>query len=805
MLNLRVVSAVLLVVVVSLLSNSVHAQPESGLDKAEAGWDSSKWASVIRKVLDQFRGSLFVVQPSEWEKHQAEVAEWLNRQKVNGAIARGGCYKVYGTRAFSKFWFRENTKRMQGEPHFQAVSWMGVVEAQGQDAQEGVDQVFHFCCYQAAPDKAAPHPPRPGEVAAAPQAAFVPKGEGFEPAVLPADNSVPRMLVGADQRPPAGSTPRMTLETRYTSVKVGNKEGPYRYKEVFEGAAPSTRGYCVSDVTDFTDVANHKLCPSGAREDMAYKITVRFRPEVAKHWQFRLGPSFSMGGSTFVDEQAEDSRPENLWWKGNWQSEDVFVTPRRAFSAGKWHEVTFYGLSACCDGLMSLQVDTGNGWEDATVANIKKAQVEGWTPAAKMEGLALGRGAGTHSYSVVESGTANFGSHQTAWTLHQVDGAASFVRRINFGVFFHWAPVVQVYLRRLDSSRDTNVRVFARAKNVDSTGFDLEIIKYGDTRVYQAGISYFAFDADPMYGTKFGHACTKGSYLDNQSLPKAPEASELRDLLLADLLMQEPAVTATAVAPAPATTAKVSAFAAVPLQKWTLHEFSGFRKFEVAVPFRDPLPDKPTHAFTGINMIDAASGANLVTSVKLFNLGDRGVDFEFNTAGNSRILAEGACMLSWTPVRRQIETGEVPLSSIKNPALWKLNEGRGLRELFVRVDFAKTFAEPPNVLVALTHINAAGNHNLRFDITVHSKDSRGFQVRVATWGQSSLTALTVSWLATADGMTNGLAPDTPGEKSDIYYDPRARSRKGNNPEEWTDNNEKAQNHQDNDDDRRMKL
>ncbi len=87
------------------------------------------------------------------------------------------------------------------------VSWMGVVTPGDQDVKEGVDEVINYCAYQTAPDKAAPHPPRPGEVPAAPTTAYSHKTEGVLPVVM-AVPKVVRNLVGADERPPPNPKPR---------------------------------------------------------------------------------------------------------------------------------------------------------------------------------------------------------------------------------------------------------------------------------------------------------------------------------------------------------------------------------------------------------------------------------------------------------------------------------------------------------------------------------------------------------------------------------------------------------------------
>lgn len=804
---------------------------------AEDGWDESKWASVVRHVMEIYGPRVHDVSDKDWSAHETAVTRWLESQKGHGMIVRGGCYKALGVRPFAKFWWQERGKRFRGEPHFQGVSWFGRLQPSTRDRADGVDAVIRYCAYQTAPDRIAPLPPRPGQVPEAPAAAAkAPAEEGRMPRSFPM-TTFKRSVVSADAKPPSNPTPVITFMSRHTQETASHKESPFLYKEVFEGARTSARGYCTADIASFTGVANHKVCPSGERKNLAYKISIRFFPLTSRKYQFRLGPSFSYGASVFVDGQAETVRAKNLWWKGHWESPDVVSSRNRLMLRDKWHEVVFYGLSACCDGEMSIQFDDGHGWKPLSTAALRDAQIRDWTPPAEVEDQDLGRGDGKHSYSIVETGYLNLGSQQEGWDLADRDGILAYRHRVEFGTFFEWTPVVQVYLRRLDASKDNNVRVFVRAANVDSTGFDVVVTKYGRSKVFESGVSWFAFDADPMYGTKFAHTCAKGSFLDNRSLPKMPagetpsesdkiaareeqaDDAAAREETSGDQAQEakaesERAEEAKAPAVPPPTAddlllvslpqTNVPPFDSIEPQEWTLHEFSGFRKYEKAAPFPDPLPAVPTHAFTGLNFVDASRDAALLATVKLFNIGRRGVDFEFNTAGGSHVLGMGACGLAWTPVRRAIETGEVAMSSTVTPG-WGLHVGEGLREHFVPVEFKSPFEEPPSVLTGVSHLNLATHANARFDVTVSRVTREGFVLRVATWGDSSVVAISVSWMATQDGRVQGLAPDTPGSQVADKFAREAhdeKSKRNEHADEWGDTNASVK-EEDHDDDHRQ--
>jgi hypothetical protein len=825
-----------------------------------AGWDESKWASVVRHVMGVYGPRMHDVDAAGWEAHETAVARWLDAQKAHSVIVRGGCYKALGSRAFARFWWQERGKRFRGEPHFQGVSWFGRLPPSARDREDGVDAVIRYCAYQTAPDRVAPLPPRPGQVPEAPEQkrAAAPENEGRSPRAFP-QTSFKRTVVGADASAPSNPTPVITFMSRYTEETATHKESPFLFKEVFEGARQGTRGYCTADVATFTSVSNHNLCPSGERKNIAYKIAVKFFPLTSRKYQFRLGPSFSYGAAVFVDGEAEIAQPKNLWWKGSWESPDVVASRNRLMRRDKWHEVVFYGLSACCDGDMSIQFDDGHGWKPLTVSDLRDAQIRDWTPPAEVEDEDLGRGDGQHSYSIVESGNINLGSQQSGWDLDDRDGILAYRKRVNFGAFFQWTPAVQVYLRRLDASKDSNVRVFVRASNVDSTGFDVVVTKYGESRVFDTGVSWFAFDADPMYGTKFAHTCAKGSFLDNRSLPKLEEeataaaaaagsaaaegssaaaasAASAADLAAAEREHAERAAEqsnddAAAAAsedvggsgkiaeaeraaeeaapkvPPPTNDLLLSGtppFDSIEPQEWTLHEFSGFRKFEKAAPFPDPMPATPTHALTGFNLIDASRDAALLATVKLFNIEKRGVDVEFNTAGGSHVMALGACALAWTPVRRTIHSGQIALGSRVTTG-WTLAQGEGLREYVAHVEFPTGFEEPPSVVTAISHINLATHANARFDVTIARVTRFGFEARIATWGDSSIIAITVSWMATQDGRVQGLAPDTPGAAVADKFARKAHAdsvdaEAGHN--DWDDTNEQEED-MDHDDDHRQ--
>jgi len=67
--------------------------------------------------------------------------------------------------------------------------------------------------------------------------------------------------------------------------------------------------------------------------------------------------------------------------------------------------------------------------------------------------------------------------------------------RVRFSQPFFEAPLVIVGMAMLDSHCEANLRVEARAENIDIRGFDAVIGTWGDTRLAQARLSWTALGA----------------------------------------------------------------------------------------------------------------------------------------------------------------------------------------------------------------------------------------------------------------------------------------------------------------------
>ena len=664
----------------------------------------------------------------EWDEHATAVRYYLVRQKlVLKTIASGGCFTLDGDVAFTQFWWRERAKRFAGEPHYTPVGWMAEVREPSADADGAPQRTYHFCAYRAAPYAAAVSPKTGGEPDKVDKDAPS-VGIDVEPFV-----SHERTFVTADEMPPPNLKPTISFSTGESTETAGIGASPFKFKKAYEHADKRAKGYCTTEVAHARNLANHEVCPSGSQQNLAYRIAINFFPRVDVDLEFRVGSTFNQGASVLADGGAWIARKNgNLDWKGDWTSVKVLETSKQPFPKEKWHKVEIFGLSACCDGKMDVQMRYGDGkWTDVSVESLKEMQLAGWKPD-RPDGShgGLDGGDGQHTYSVFEIGDVNFGRQQNGWSLDQTKERAVFRRFVKFGSLFNWTPTVHVFLRRLDGSKLSHMGVSVKATRVTSQGFDLEISKEMDSDIYQVGVTFLAFDADPMYGTKFGSVCRSANVVDVNGANA-----------LEQNVGDEPSLV-------------------VPEESWTLHEASGFRRYEMAALFPKRLPRTPEHTFYGITSLDVAPEDATVVGTRLFNIDRHGVDFEFSAAGKSHVNGLGSCAVTFNPAQRMIENGELELSAFRT-ANWNLHRGDGLREFTTYVNFDKQFDDRPSVGLAISHLNSGAHANVRFDATVARVHPGGFELRVATWGDTRLFAMSIQYIATLDGRVMGLAPDSP--------------------------------------------
>ena len=84
----------------------------------------------------------------------------------------------------------------------------------------------------------------------------------------------------------------------------------------------------------------------------------------------------------------------------------------------------------------------------------------------------------------------------SSWTLLNNDGDRTTIKHINFKNPFIVKPQVITSLNNLDVDKDRNLRIKVSPLNVTENGFDIEFRTYSDTRIFSAGVVWFAHESE---------------------------------------------------------------------------------------------------------------------------------------------------------------------------------------------------------------------------------------------------------------------------------------------------------------------
>lgn len=114
-----------------------------------------------------------------------------------------------------------------------------------------------------------------------------------------------------------------------------------------------------------------------------------------------------------------------------------------------------------------------------------------------------------------------------------------------------------------------------------------------------------------------------------------------------------------------------------------------------------------------------------------------------------RILAAGAVtvLMSAMCLAQNIRQGE--FSADVNSDGWTLAKGSGARTTSIFVTFDDPFDTPPNVVLTLTgyEMKPGTDGAVRVSIKPEKVTKGGFIIKVHTWGDSQVTAVSGTWMA----------------------------------------------------------
>jgi len=100
---------------------------------------------------------------------------------------------------------------------------------------------------------------------------------------------------------------------------------------------------------------------------------------------------------------------------------------------------------------------------------------------------------GSHLLGIDEGEVLLFTHYEGNGPMWAKQGERLVRQRVAFSEPFWEFPTVIIGIAMLDIHKDTNLRVDARAENIDQRGFDAVLSTWGDTRVAQARLSWTAF------------------------------------------------------------------------------------------------------------------------------------------------------------------------------------------------------------------------------------------------------------------------------------------------------------------------
>ena len=140
-------------------------------------------------------------------------------------------------------------------------------------------------------------------------------------------------------------------------------------------SAQDIPGYCWAYIINYSNIANHIICPSGSLTNISYWIEAYFYVDEPGVWEFRFGVDYGRGGGLYIDgiplnEIWYKDLWWDLWWGYDWNSNGV-LKGSIYLSVG-WHKLFSIGFEGCCDGGTALQFKKPSGdWKYWSITEIK--------------------------------------------------------------------------------------------------------------------------------------------------------------------------------------------------------------------------------------------------------------------------------------------------------------------------------------------------------------------------------------------------------------------------------------------------
>ncbi|KAK3114567.1 hypothetical protein LTR53_006976 [Teratosphaeriaceae sp. CCFEE 6253] len=254
----------------------------------------------------------------------------------------------------------------------------------------------------------------------------------------------------------------------------------------------------------------------------------------------------------------------------------------------------------------------------------------------------------------------------------------------------------------LDISCEGPIRANLIADNITDSGFRISIESWGHSTLYAASCSWIEHKASAKECI-FGQFDTQDASASPAKSATAPKASTTRKL-------------AVQTDPVPKKYAKI---------------------FDFPQPFSEPV-----EVICWLNRLDMASGADHDYKVRAFadEITPEGFTAHLNTWDNGELHGAALCWIAFPKQKLHVDSGRFSTTDVRKRTDPRMKT-KGV------VKFKRRFQVVPTVLAALSMIDAAGNADLRVNLSVSDVTRESFKWTLETFEDSTLYTAAASYIA----------------------------------------------------------
>jgi len=189
--------------------------------------------------------------------------------------------------------------------------------------------------------------------------------------------------------------------------------------------------------------------------------------------------------------------------------------------------------------------------------------------------------------------------------------------------------------------------------------------------------------------------------------------------------------------------------------EWKLAEGSGPRVWTIRVNFSKAF-STPPEVFISFALLDLVNSNDYRVQVSAKNITTTYFDAEVSTWENSEVWSVAASWLAYDKVLAAkqdciIQHG-VEEFDRKKTENFMLHKGEGVRTTSRKITLATKCLTEPEIVTSMCMITASSKSDLRFHCLANNITVNDFVLNLNTWGDSSLRAGAVAWIAIDGGL-----------------------------------------------------